>query len=399
MPDTPSFQNHDATLRNVRLPDAEGPYDVIIENGLVSDIVAYDPLAFRPGTGIDGRGNLALPAFVDGHVHLDKTYLGVDWVSHVGDDSVRARIDLEKALRETHRPSLYHRATTLARQMLAHGTTGLRSHIDIDEVCRLKSLETILMLRQDMQDLLDIQLVAFPQSGSILSPTVLQDLETALRLGADVLGALDPSSIDGNPEASLNATFDLASRLGVGIDMHLHEAGETGARVIENVCRRVSALGMKGHVVISHGFCLADLAQDRLAQLGDQMSEAGVALMTSAPGPGPLVPITALIERGVQVFCGSDNIRDPWAPFGNGDMLDRAHLLAYRGDLRTDDGLALAFDCATRFPAEVLGFSPRGPQIGAQADIVLLPSPSVQRAVCDIPASRQVIRKGREVAL
>lgn len=386
-----------STISNVRLPGNESAFDLLVSGGTIEAITPHNPGFPTTGETIFGNGDLAVPAFVDGHVHLDKTFLGIDWVSHAGDDTVQSRIMVEKALRAEHAASLPHRAKTLARQMLAYGTTALRTHVDIDETNRLINMQTIFALREELSDLLDMQIVAFPQSG-LNAATVVGDLEVALRDGADVLGGLDPTTIDGHATASLDTTFTLAARFGVGIDMHLHEPGETGVRVIEGMCRRTKSEGMEGRVVLSHGFCLADIAPDRLAHVADQMAAAGIALMTSAPGPGPLVPVPVLLRHGVRVFTASDNIRDAWAPSGNGDMLDRARLLAYRTDFRTDAALELAFDCVTRLPAEILGFAQRGPSIGSQADMVLLPSPSIKHAVCDVPKRRRVIRRGHVVA-
>ena len=397
MSDLPSF-SRESVVRNVRLPGRNLRFDITVLDGTVSKIAPHQLEQRLIGDVVDGRGDLAIPAFVDGHAHLDKTFLGIDWIAHTGSDDVRSRIDVEKSLRRVHADTLSLRAGSLAAQMLRYGTTALRTHVDIDETNRLSSLETILTLRAEMRELIDIQIVAFPQSGLRVHATVLEDLDAALRAGANVLGGLDPTTIDGDAEFSLDLTFSLAARHAVGVDLHLHETGETGAAVIEGMCRRAKDFGLQNKVVVSHGFCLADLPPARLHAVADAMVDAGVSLMTSVPGPGRLVPVAELMARGVSVFMGSDNVRDSWAPTGNGDMLDRARLLSYRADFRTDKLLALALDCVTRLPASILGFAPRGPSIGSQADIVLMPSPSIEQTVCDVPTTRRVIRKGRVVA-
>ena len=388
-----------SVIREVRLPGRQSLFDILVgEDGLVAGVVAHDTAEQVSGSIIDGNGALALPAFVDGHVHLDKTFLGIGWISHLGHDGVAERIQAEKELRRTHSNSLSLRAETLMSQMLRCGTTALRTHVDIDEVCRLSGLDVILALKEKYQDVIDMQVVAFPQSGLRGPPNVVEDLKAALEAGANAVGGLDPTTIDGDLEGSLDTTFKLAADHNACVDFHLHEPGEVGAAAIEGICRRTVGLQLQGRVVVSHGFCLADVPPPRLAALADAMAAAGVSLMTSAPGPGKLVPITDLRARGVRVFTGSDNIRDAWAPSGNGDMLDRARLLAYRADFRTDELLGFAFDCATNLPAEILGFAPRGPSVGSQADIVLLASSTLEEAVCDVPRRRRVIRKGRVIA-
>jgi cytosine deaminase len=185
----------------------------------------------------------------------------------------------------------------------------------------------------------------------------------------------------------------------VGVDLHLHEGGEAGAAVIAGMCARTKRAGLGGRVVVSHAFCLASLPEQRVDAVADLMAEAGAAVMTSAPGANSIIPIVRLSERGVSVIAGSDNIRDAWAPFGNGDMLDRARLIASRADLRSDDGLAFAFECVSRKTGETLGFPPRGLAVGDQADLVLVDSPTAVQAVCDAPAARRIVRKGHILML
>lgn len=382
-------------FQNVRLSERLGLHDIATRAGLITSVLPSRKVDVHSS---DAAGWLALPAFVDGHVHLDKTFIGIPWVPHQGSSDVRTRIAAEKLLRREHKDSSGHRAASLVNLMLLNGTTALRTHVDIDEETRLSGLDVLLNVRDCYREQMDMQIVAFPQSGLWVSDDVIPDVEAALRAGADLIGGVDPTLIDGDAVRSLDTIFGIADRFGVGVDLHLHEPGEMGASVILGMCDRTEALGMAGKVVVSHGFCLADLDDGRLHALADRMVQAGVALMTSAPGAGQLVPVTTLSEQGVSVFTASDNIRDAWAPFGNGDMLDRAGRLAWRGDMRRDEDLRFAFDCATRKPANILGFAPRALEIGDQADFVLVPSCSIEQAICDIPTQRRVIRKGHEVA-
>ncbi len=369
-----------------------------IEAGAVAAIEPHSGQS-TPDATFDGRGELALPAFADGHVHLDKTLIGLDWIPHLGADDIRTRIAVEKELRPRFEDSAPRRARLLADQLLRHGTTAVRTHVDIDEQCRLRGLENILALREERAPFMDMQIVAFPQSGLWPSATVIPDLEKALQLGVDAIGGVDPTVIDGDPKKSLDTIFALAERYEAGADLHLHEGGEAGASIIEGMCARTKGAGLRGRVVVSHAFCLASLPEHRVDAVADLMAEAGVAVMTSAPGASSIIPVARLSERGVRVFAGSDNIRDAWAPFGNGDMLDRARLIAYRADLRSDDGLAFAFECVSRKTTEILGFPPRGLAVGDQADLVLVDSPTVVQAVCDVPTARRVIRKGHILIL
>lgn len=385
-------------ISNVRITGSDGLFDISIADGRIADIEEIGTKhESPPSEHLNGEGLLAVPAFIDGHLHLDKTFLGADWVSHTGQDDVASRIREERRLRKELQDSMPERARLLAETVLSHGTTGIRTHVDIDDECSLSGIEAILELREDLAEMLDIQIVAFPQSGLFSAPTVMRDMISAAGLGIDAVGSVDPTLVDGDLKRSLDTIFDLAERFDLAVDIHLHERGEIGMNALSGICARAKSLGLQGKVTVSHGFCLADIDETRLAHTADEMRNGGVSLMSSAPGAGALVPIRQLHTLGVDVFSGSDNIRDAWAPFGNGDMLDRARLLAYRGDFRTDALLRLAFDCATTFPARILGFSPRSLSLGDQADLVLLTAQSIEQSICDAPASRRVIRKGRLV--
>ena len=132
------------------------------------------------------------------------------------------------------------------------------------------------------------------------------------------------------------------------------------------------ALGLKGKVAISHAFALGSVPTDLAARTADLLAEAGVAIMSHGPGAATMPPVQLLRAHGVEVFGGSDNIRDAWSPFGNGDMLERAMLIGYRANFRHDHELLLAFEMVTAAPARVLGLKDYGLRVGGPADLVVV---------------------------
>ncbi len=147
-----------------------------------------------------------------------------------------------------------------------------RTHVDIDTDAGLRHLESVVATRAALADVLDMQIVAFPQSGVLKRPGTRELLDDALANGADVLGALDPAAIDGNPAASLDITFALATKHGVPIDLHLHEPGDLGAFSFDLLLDRVEAHGYQGRVVVSHAFCLGALPDARRAALLERIA-------------------------------------------------------------------------------------------------------------------------------
>ncbi|MEX2643247.1 MAG: amidohydrolase [Acetobacterales bacterium] len=344
---------------------------------------------------IDLGGRLLLPGLIDGHLHLDKTLLGAGWIPHQGEGTVRSRIAGEKAIQDRIGLPLRERAENLLRLALSHGTTTLRTHVDIDPDIGLSRLLPILDLRQAWADRIAIQIVAFPQSGML--PGTVELLDAALSEGADLLGGVDPIGIDGDMDGPLDALFGLAGKRGVGLDIHLHDRGEDGARSIEAMAARTRAAGMEGRVVVSHGFCTADADGARFDGLARSMVEAGMALMTHGGAGRPIVPVAALRAAGVTVFAGSDNVRDSWSPYGNGDMLERAMLIGWRSGFRRDDEIAVAFDLCTGAAARALGVDAGRIEAGAPADLVAIEAGGIPEAVVARPRERLVLKAGRLV--
>jgi cytosine deaminase len=241
-------------LADALLPTGERA-DVLVHAGTIARVATpsaeHDDMPVEPLEGL-----LLLPALVEGHMHLDKTLLGAGWVPHRDGESVRERIEAEKALRRELTVGVLERARQLAEQAVAHGTTRMRCHVDVDEEIGLTGIEQLLELRDTMRERLDIQLVAFPQSGILSSPGTAGLMAAAVQAGVEVVGGLDPAGIDGDVAGHLDVVFDLAERLGTPIDIHLHDHGELGAFELREIGRRTQALGLGGRVTVSHAYAL-----------------------------------------------------------------------------------------------------------------------------------------------
>ncbi|WP_321910741.1 amidohydrolase family protein [Paraburkholderia sp. J11-2] len=382
-------------LSNVRLADGQRVC-VAVTNGCIEAIGPH--VAAQPDVPVvDGGAALLLPGFVEGHTHLDKSNWGRPWYRNEVGPLLTDRIGNEREWRKTSGHDAAAQSLALSRAFVQAGTTRMRTHVDIDTDARLRFLEGVFATRHTMGDILEMQIVAFPQSGMLIRPGTVELLDSALAAGADVLGALDPALIDGDPVASLNATFELAERHRKPIDIHLHEPGEVGAFTLKLLLDRVQALGMQGQVVVSHAFCLGALPERERDALIERIAQLRVALLTSAPPSCPVPPLKLCREKGVTVFGGNDGIRDTWSPYGVPDMLERAMLIGLRYDLRRDDDIAIAFDCVSDAAARGCGFSDYGLRAGARADLVVVEAESVAHAVVARPKRKLVVANGRVV--
>ncbi|PPA76418.1 cytosine deaminase [Achromobacter spanius] len=386
----------DLLLKNVRVSAAE-TVDVQVRNGRILQIgtAVHSPADVLVE---EGGGALLLPGLIEGHTHLDKTTWDSPWyVNEVG-PLLTDRINNERAWRASSGHDAASHARALALAFLREGTTRIRSHVDVDTDAGLRHLDGVHATRDELAGRIEIQTVAFPQSGLLVRPGTAQLLDQALAQGADVLGGLDPSAIDRDPAQSLDVLFGLANKHGKPVDIHLHEPGELGAFTLDLILDRVQALGMQGKVVISHAFCLGGVDAKRLDGLLKRLATLDVALLTTAPPSRPVPPVRACREAGVTIFGGNDGIRDTWTPYGSPDMLARAMMIGLRNDLRRDDEVEWAFDCVSGAAARACGFEGYGLTPGARADLVLVDASCVAEAVVTRKPRRLVISGGVIVA-
>ena len=388
----------DLLLTNVR-PLGEAACDILIQGGRIAEIGTGLRPAGDHSQVVDGGGQLAIPGLVDVHAHLDKTLWGLPWRAHTAGPGLAGLIENEhrgRAELAERGISVAERAGNLLAAYVAAGTSHIRSHVDVDTIAGLTSLEGVMEAREAFAGQITIELVAFPQSGLLVRPGTVELLEAAARGGVELVGGLDPAGYDRRPAEHLDAIFAIADRHGCGLDIHLHDPGELGAFQVDLIIDRTRALGLAGKVTISHAFCLAQIAEARLGRLVEGLAEQDVSIATVAPGNAPLPPLDSLRAAGVEVALGSDGIRDLWSPWGNGDLLERASLLAYRSGFRRDEELAAALELATFAGARVLGLESYGLEPGCRADLTLVPAETIGEAVVAHPARSLVVKRGQE---
>lgn len=396
----------DLLLTNVRRPDGSGPVSIQIRDGQIVSVdeMGRDDSGTGPveatGGGVetfDGGGRVVLPRLVDAHMHLDKTLMGEPWIGLPETRTLAERVAAaESLLANRTRLTVEERAAALARSVRDFGTLALRSHADVTPGLGLRSVEALLAVKERFAADLDIQLVAFPQDGT-LTPGVAELLEEALTMGCAVLGGLDPAGYDRDIEAQLRLLFTLAPRFGADIDVHLHDGGTLGLFEIDRICAWTERTGYGGKVAVSHAFALGDRPLAEVEPLLERMARAGVAVVTAASGASAVPPAQAIWDAGVTLGIGSDNVHDSWSPFARGDVLEKAFLVAYRNNLRTDAGLYRTLEAVTDDNARLLGLEPGRIEPGAPADLVVVDAENGAEAVAAHPPRLLVLRAGRVV--
>jgi cytosine/creatinine deaminase len=347
---------------------------------------------------VDGGGALALPSLVDAHLHPDGTRWSEPWLSRKSGTSLEEFIanDVEVHLSATR--TVAERAVALMAHAVSRGTRAWRAHVDVAPPYGTGNVEGVLEAAEQFRGVLDVQIVAFPQLGILREPGTAELLERSIRMGADLVGGLDPVGIDNDLDGHLDVIFGIAERAGVGLDIHLHERGDVGLHEVEEIARRTIRSGLGGRVTVGHAFCLANADRERLLRVADLLREADIGVTTCGLGHYPVVPFRELLAEGVRVALGTDAVRDAWTPFGDADMLRRVHYLAYVTGAITDGELEDCFDLASRQGARLLGLPPANFAVGDPADFFLVPGESLAQVVVDCPLPTHVVRGGNLVS-
>ena len=385
-------------IQNV-LPAGGKPVDILSVDGTIAAVGPGLTASAPDATVLDAENRLLLPGLVDAHAHVDKILLGLPWFAHTTGRSLIEMVAQERQARFDLNIDFREQAAKQLRLSIAAGTTHIRTGVDVDTQGKLRAFEGVMQAKEDFKDAISMQVIAFPQSGMLIRPGTVELMEEALKAGADAVGGLDPSVIDRNPVEHINVVFALAEKYDKDIDFHLHEPGELGAFSVELIAERTKAIGWQGRVAIGHAFCLGDIDDAQLGRITEQLAENKIAIASNGPGGGrPSPPVARLRQAGVIVCCGTDGIRDTWAPMNMPDMLLRAYLVAWRNGLTADEGLEMALDVATYGGAAAMGLTDYGLTPGSAADFVVVDGEVPAEVVIERPPRWLVVKGGKVVA-
>ena len=369
--------------------------DVTAVDGIIA---AIEPTRATPrptdAEVLDLAGRVVMPPLVNGHAHLDKTFWTLPWRPHRSGRSVKERVAQERAIRAEETTPQAPRAAALGARMAEEGVGYVRSHVDIDTLVGLSGLEAVLEARAELAGVIQIQIVAFPQSGILADPGVRELMAEAMIMGADVVGGLDPFGFDGDTKAHLDVVFALAEKHSAPVDIHLHDTGRAGLDQIDQICARTRALSMQGRVTVSHAYALGSVPTGEILSTVGRLAEADVAIMTDGP-VGTTPPLRVLRAAGVSVFSGSDGIRDAWSPYGAPGMIPIATQVAYQSGFRDDIDLEAVANVVTYGGARVLELPHYGIEVGHRADLVVFDAMAVAEIVATSLSPELVLRAGR----
>jgi cytosine/adenosine deaminase-related metal-dependent hydrolase len=368
-------------------------FSIEIEDGKIKRVKANDPAS----EAIDAKGYLMLPAFRDMHIHLDKTLYGLPWQAL---SPKRRTVKDMIAYEQEIIPELLKTSVSRAEQLISlqqhYGTHFVRTHFNIDTTSGLKSLEHLEQALENKKDSFKAELVAFPQHGVYYTDTVPLMKEAAQLKSVGFIGGLDPLSIDGSIEKVMDFTVELALDHHKGIDIHLHEVGESGMKTINYLIdKAIENPALQGKTFVSHAFALAHLSPKETEQIAEKLAEGKVGIASSVPFKGTVMPIPTLKKYGVNVLIGNDNVQDYWSTFGSGSMLQKANLIAELYSYATEYALSRALQFATQ---SILPLDEKGkqqwPKAGDEAAVVLADASCSAEAVSRMSEIKALMNDG-----
>ncbi|MCX4531246.1 amidohydrolase family protein [Streptomyces sp. NBC_01669] len=393
-------------IRDVR-PWGGRRSDIDLSGDRIAAIRPHDPAAQPAGEVVEGRGRLLLPSFSDVHVHLDSTRIGLPFRPHTGGPGVWTMMLNDRQNWRTAEVPLMERVAGTLEQMIARGTTRVRSYAQVDVDCKLEKFDAVVAAKEKFAGQADVQIMTFPQAGILREKGTVDYLEASLKAGAEVIGGIDPCSLDRDPKGHLDIVFGLAEKYQVEVDIHLHEPGHLGVFSTDLVLERTRAVGMQGKVTMSHAYELGSVSESVSRRIIDDFAELDIAMATVAPPDRGQLSLVALTEAGVRVGLGEDGQRDYWSPYGNCDMLDRTWQLAFTNNFRRDDLIEMSLAVATVGGASIMshdvarlsGTADRpGLAVGDRADLLLVDGETPASAVMDRGTDRTVLHDGVVVA-
>lgn len=393
----------DILLKQVRLNDDEALMDVGITDG---KITAIEKEINEPATKIiEANGKVLVPGFVESHIHLDKALIASRKPNKSG--TLQEAIKVTAELKPTFtKEDIYTRAKKALEMIIPRGVTAIRTHAEFDPAQGFTGFETIMQLKEEYKDLVDIQVVAFPQEGIFKAPGTEKMMYEALEMGADVVGGIPYNDSPANDHIDL--IFEIAKKYNKPIDLHQDFSDEATDISIEYLCHKIIEEGYQGRVSVGHLTALHALPKEQLDPIIALIAEAGISVM-ALPATDlhlgarndaynvrrAVTPIRKLRDGGVNMCIATNNIRNAFTPYGNGDILQTAMLAIPVGHLGGADDLPTVLPMITENPAKAIGLTNYGIGVGKQADLVLLDTLLKHDAIIDIPERVFVIKNGK----
>ncbi|MDN4175010.1 amidohydrolase family protein [Nocardioides sp. SOB77] len=392
-------------VRDVRLLDGTLA-DLVLVDGRISSVRRTEDRTTRSATApdavvLDATGWRYVPAASEPHAHLDKALTWARTDPDAGNDLPTAITQWRALVPGIDRADLLDRARAAVGTYVANGITSIRTHVDaLLDGDPLRGVDALVALREELAGVIDLQVCLL--AGQDTATDVIRE---GIARGVDVVGGCPHLADD--PSYQTRRALDLAEQHGLPVDLHTDEQTDPRSIDLLDLAEQVVARGMQQLVTASHCVRLGSLTSARLAPVLDAVAAAGIGIVTlpitnlylqgwdvDGVVPRGLPNLRAILDAGIPLAAGADNLRDPFNPVGRADPFETTSLLVTAGHLTVGESLA----AVTTGARTVLGLPQVGAEAGCAADFLLVPDVPVADVLAGAEAARVVLHGGRVVA-
>lgn len=397
---------------NARLRARDGLYTISIEAGRIDRIDRQPGLAACTNAGdIDAAGRLAIPPFVEPHIHLDAVLTAGEpaWnMSGTLFEGIERWAQRKATITHDDTKARAHAAIGMLRD---HGIQHVRTHVDVTDPS-LAALKAMLEVKDEAREWIDLQIVAFPQEGIESFDNGRALMAEAVEMGADVVGGIPHfENTREQGVSSIRFLMDLAERTGCLVDVHCDETDDPHSRFLEVLAEEARVRGMGARVTASHTTAMGSYDNAYCSKLFRLLKRSGISFVScptesihlqgrfdTFPKRRGVTRVAELDRAGINVCFGQDSIRDPWYPLGNGNILRVLDAGLHICHMMGFDDLQRCLDFVTDHSATALHLGERyGIEAGRPANLVVLDADSDYDALRRQAKAALSIRSGKIV--
>ena len=397
--------------QNLYLENAETTSDIRVEDGRFVEIAPH--ITARPGEEcVDYGGKLALPPFIESHVHLDTCLTAGDPVWNMSGTLFEGIECWSKRKEKLTKDDVKERVNRVVRLYAANGIQHIRTHVDVTDP-KLTAMEALIELREELRDVMNIQIVAFPQEGIESFPNGRQLMEDAVKMGADCVGAIPHFEFTREYSvSSLNYAMALAEKYDKLVDVHCDEIDDEASRGLETLATRALESGLSDRVTASHTTAMHSYNNAYVQRLMRLLKMSGINFVSNPlvnthlqgridtyPKRRGITRVKELTEAGINVSFGHDDIFDPWYPMGTGSMRDVVFMGLHVCQMMGYEEIRNSYRFIANHAARTLHLGENyGIEMGRPASFIVLDAQDYYQALNTNAAVLASIKNGRKIS-
>ncbi len=403
----------DLKIINAKIHDMDGVFTIYIKDGKFYDIVSENHQnSYTAKNTIDAKNKLISPPFVEPHIHLDKTRVKSFTKENMSGTLTEA-IEILWDYKSQYTPKeIENRSSSVIEQAIKNGTLYMRSHVDVDSIGKMIPFEGVNLLKQKYKDIIDLQIVTFPQEGIYKDLDTKKYMEQCMANGADIVGGMpaNENSVE-DSRRHVKYCFDLAKEYNAPIDMHVDETDDPFYRTLEMIADETIKNNYHGRVTCGHTCALAAYDDHYAQYVMDKVRDANINIITNPctnlvlqgrkdkmPIRRGLTRVKELLERNVNVSCAQDCVDDTFYPFGNANMLSVALICGHAVQMTMPNEIEILYKMITNNSAKIMELDDYGIKVGNSANLIIIDAKTPKEAISLVPNINYVIRNGNIIS-